>query len=205
MAEKLVKLMTEEYMEEHLDELNWKEVCLYQKLSVDFITRHLKQIDFPSLSVNPYITFEILDKFSNKISWSSISLNGKALTKAVMYNYRNKLIWTLVLSHQQLDLEFLIHMSETMRKSRSKNAKEFWKAVSRYQDIDNTYIKYYRRYIDFKELSANIRISEDVIDKFFDVLDPQIIVKHRDLSKDLLTKYRKEFDAAIKKNMASNK
>ena len=200
-----IKVMTEEYMEEHLDELNWDEVCLYQKLSVDFIKKHIKHIDFNKLSVNPFITFEILDTFSNKISWASISINGKGLSESMMYNYRNKLEWTLVLNHQQLALKFLIIMSEVMRKSRAKASKGFWRAVSRFQQVDATYVNAYKRYIDFTELSKNPYLTDDIIIKFLDRLDIPTLFKYQKLSKPILEKFQKEFRNAMHMNQPTNK
>lgn len=195
--EKKVMVMTEKYMEEHLDELDWDEVSLYQQMSVDFITKHQKNINFTNLSVNPYITFEILDAFSNKISWPSISINGKVLSESLMYNYRNKLEWPLVLSHQQLNLKFLIIMSEVMRKSRAKAAKTFWTSISRYQKINVTYVSAYKRYINFSELSKNQYIDDDIIHKFIDKLDLRALLKYHKLSNEVLTKYKDQFNEVL--------
>ena len=195
--ENKIKMMTEEEMEANLDKLNWDEVALYQKLSVDFITRHQKEIDFHKLSVNPFLTFEILDAFSNKISWPSISLNGKGLSESLMYNYRNKLEWTLVLSHQQLQLKFLINMSEVMRKSRAKAAKSFWKAISHYQKLNVTYVSAYKRYIDFHELAMNQYLDDEIIDKFIDKFELADLIKYQKLSNDILKKYGPQFKVAF--------
>jgi hypothetical protein len=197
--------MTEEYMDEHADELDRDEESLYQKMSVDFIRKYIKHINFHNLSVNPFITFEILDAFSNKISWASISINGKMLSESLMFNYRNKLIWKLVLAHQQLQLKFLIIMSEVMRKSRAKAAKDFWDAVSRYQKVDVTYVSAYKRYINFAELGKNPYIDDAIIDKFIDKLDIPTLIVHQKLSKNILTKYSDQFRDAFKTNEALNK
>jgi hypothetical protein len=197
-TQKEIKLLSEEYMDEHADDLNWDEVSLYQKMIVDFIVKHQKQINFRLLSGNPFLTFEIIDRFSTKISWPTISMNGKGLSESMMFNYRNKLVWSIVLSQKQLELKFLIIMSEIFRKSRAKNAKEFWKAVSKFQPLDKTYIDNYKRYVDFTELSKNPYLKEDLMEVYYDKLDKAELFKKHDLSKDFLTKHRKDFMNAIK-------
>jgi hypothetical protein len=192
-------------MEENADKLDWVQVSMYQQMSLPFIIKHQKQINFRYLSMNPYLTFEILDKFSSKISWSMLSMNGRALSESMMFNYRNKVIWELILSHQQLRLEFLIHMSEVMRKSRAKTTKMFWRAISRFQKLNKVYIDTYKRYIDFNELSKNEHLTEDIMDAYFDKLDLKLLFSRHLLSNDFILRHGKAFKEAIDSKPTENK
>lgn len=176
-------------MEKHWNELDHKEVSLYQKMSVEFIAKHQADIDFNLLSVNQFITFGILDRFSSRLNWMNISLNPKGLTNSMLFNYRNKIFWGLYLSHHQLELRLLLDLSEVFRKSRAKNAKVFWQGISRYQRLDSVYLYTYKRYIDFKELSKNPYLSEKVIDEFILDLDPTLLVQYHSFSPALLNKH----------------
>ena len=98
------------------------------------------------------------------------------------------------MANQQLSLKFMIIMSEAMRKSRrAKYIKSFWKALSRFQPVNAVYIKNYKRFIDFTELSKNPHIDDEIIDMYFDKLDIGSLLKCHDLSKEILTKHAKEF------------
>ena len=195
--EKKIPILSEEYMDEHWDELDHKEVSYYQKMSVDFITRHNQDIDFTALSTNPFITFEILDKFSSRISWATISINGKMLSDTFLANYYNKLYWNLILSRQQLNLKLLITLSEIYRKSRANNKPDFWKAISRYQKFDADYVKSYKRFLDFSLISENPYLSEDVIDQFLAYLDIGKVLKTHTIPIHLMAKYRDIFETYL--------
>ena len=63
MEEKKIKILTEEEMDKNWKDLDHTECCLYQKMSLDFVKKHVKDIDWPSLSVNPNLTTDIIDKY----------------------------------------------------------------------------------------------------------------------------------------------
>lgn len=187
--QKMIKLMTEKFMEKHWNDLDHKEVSLYQKMSVEFIAKHQSDIDFNLLSVNPFITFGILDRFSSRINWYNISINPKGLTNSLLFNYRNKILWNMYLSHHQLELRLLLDLSEVFRKSRAKNAKLFWSAISRYQRLDRVYLFTYRRYINFKELSKNPYLTDDIIDEFILDYDIPTLLQYHTISPGLMQKH----------------
>ena len=206
--EKLIKIMTESEIESKWNDMSKEErdeCCLYQKLSIGFITKHQKSINFKLLSVNPNITFEILDKFSTRISWVNISLNGKALSDTFIAHYANKIVWSLLLAHQQLNLKLLIFLSEKYRKNyRSKQAKRFWDAISRYQRFDIEYVEAYKRYLNFHLMSANPYIDEKIIDAYAVQLNPEILLRYHTLSKELMKKHLSLFSGYLNKETKVN-
>ena len=205
---KMVKLMTENEIEAKWNDMTEEErndCCLYQKLSVDFVTRHQKTINFKLLSINPNITFEILDKFSNRISWVSISLNGKILSDTFIANYANKIVWSLLLSHQQLNLKLLVYLSEKYRKnSRSKQARRFWDAVSRYQRFEVDYVDVYKRYLNFNLMSANPYLNDEIIDEYAVQLNPEIVLRYHTLSEEVMRKHLSLFSGYLDKHTKIN-
>lgn len=200
MGDEKIKLMSIEEIETGWDSMTEDErnsVCAYQKLDTKFLTKHIKEVNWSLISINPAtLTFEILDKFPSKISWSSICFNPKPVSESLMYNYRARMHWYLLLSHQKLSPRFLVIMSEVYRKSRAKNGKDFWDAVCRYAEIDCDYVDAYKRFINFRELSMNPNITPKTIDKYIMKLDPSLLMKSIDIPADLLLKYRDYFKNA---------
>lgn len=190
----LIRRLNKETLEKQWDELDHKECCLYQQMDASFIEKHINDIDWHCLSVNPFLTIEILDKFKNKISWESMCLNMKIISDTVIYNYKNKMVWQLLLPHQQLNTKLLVVLSEYYRTSRCKNRKMFWKSVSRYQKIDSDYVDTYKRYLDFKEMSYNLYITENIIERYLVKFDPAILMKTRKLSHDLIQRHISFFE-----------
>lgn len=191
--EKKIKLLKPEELETQWDLMTREEkdeACLYQNIPIAFIRNHLKEINWPNLSVNPNITFEILDSYSRKISWKSICVNAKKLSDTFLYNYRLRLEWYIILEKQQLEAEILVRLAEAFRKSSLRTQKEkFWKAISKFQEMDIPFINAYHRYIDMRLLSANKMIPEDVLQNYIEELDAEVLLNKRpDLSKEFITK-----------------
>jgi hypothetical protein len=191
--EKKIKLLTEEELNTQWDLMTKEqkdEACLYQNIPLAFIRSHVREINWPNLSVNPNVTFEILDAYSRKISWKSICVNAKKLSDTFLYNYRLRLEWYIVLEKQQLEAEILVRLAEAFRKSSLRTQKEkFWKAISKFQEMDIPFIDAYHRYIDMRLLSANKMIPEEVLQKYINELDVEVLLTNRtDLSKEFITK-----------------
>lgn len=187
-----VKILTEEELATQWDLMTREDrikACLYQKFSLAFVKDHVKEISWPHLSVNPNITFEILDTFPRKISWKSICVNAKKLSDAFLYNYRLRLEWDIILCKQQLGAEILVRLAEAFRKSSLKSQKEkFWKAVSRFQEMDIPFIDAYKRYINMDLLSGNTMIGEEILQNYITELNYDILMQRTDLSKPFIVK-----------------
>ena len=187
--EKPIQLLSEKYMDEHWDELDKDEVSMYQNMSIRFLLKHEDDINWKLYSTNPFISIDTIDFFKDKISWVNICINGKITSPNVIYNYRDHMVWNILLNKQQLELQLLIILSEIYRVNPAESqAKEFWKAVSRYQDFDLEYAAEYGQYIDWKLASHNELLNELVYQGFLDKLDILAVVKTRSLSEDFLMK-----------------
>ena len=193
-----VKLLSMEEIEKEWP--NWNneqriEACLYQKFSIEFLQKHSDEVYWPNISINAETmgqSFEVWEKFQTKLSWSTICLR-KNIADNIVFNFRNKIIWTMLLQHQRLNIKLLICLSEVYRKSRAKNSKDFWKAVSRYEVIDDEYVDAYKRFIDFKELSQNKNITPETIKKYLLRLDAKLLMKTVEIPKEILLDHREYF------------
>ena len=63
--------LSEEELEKQWEKLNKDIVSACQKMSLEFITKHERDIEFNLLSVNPYLTYDII-----KIERRVFSKNG---------------------------------------------------------------------------------------------------------------------------------
>ena len=202
MNEKMIKILSEDELEKKWREMSEEErneCCLYQHMSINFITKHQKTINFDLLSVNKFITFDILDKFSSRINWVNISLNGKELSDVFIAHYANKIVWNLLLMHQQLNLKLLIYLSEKYRKnSKSKQAKMFWNSVSRYQAFDVEYVDAYKRYLNFNTMSVNPHIDNITIDKYVVNFNTELLMSTHTIPEDIIQKHFSLFRVYIK-------
>ena len=197
----MIPLYTMEYLDEHWNELDHDLMWRSQRFTVDFLKKHMFEIDWGLLALNVYLNFEILDEFKNVFSWATVSLNidnyDVDFAEKIMYHYRNYIFWDIALSRTQLRLKHLIIMSELFRKSKSKAASKFWKAVSSYQKIDIEYVDAYKRFINFIRLTKNPYLTNDIIYKYADRLDIQTLVSARTIPDNILAKHENLFRAYL--------
>ena len=151
--------------------------------------RHQDKINWKLDSINPNITLDAIEFFTDKISWINFCINGKLLNPTVIYNYRDYMVWNIVLNKQQLEPQLLIILSELYRKHpENEHEKSFWKAISRYQDFDIEYASEYGQYIDWEVASSNTLLNELVLQGFMKQMNLETIMKTRKLSNDFLYK-----------------
>jgi len=83
--------LTEDFMREFQEYLNWHYICRHQTLSEDFIKEFQHQ-------------FNIGD-------WSAISYR-QILTEDFMREFKNKLDWEMIVRYQVLPYKFIIEMKK---------------------------------------------------------------------------------------------
>ena len=90
--------LSEEFIEEFQDKLYWKHISCYQELSVEFIKKFRHKIDWELLSCSKYIDEDTLRKFQYSIDWDRVSrfaefrfLTDKQLSEKFIEEFQNKL------------------------------------------------------------------------------------------------------------------
>lgn len=183
--------LSEDDLEKQWDNLDKDMVAAYQKMSLTFIQKHENDIDFNILSINPFLTYEIIDKYLSKINWVNTCMNAVKLENGFIFNYRTKMVWNLLLTHQILDNLLLVQLASYYKTkgARCKNAKNFWTSVSRTQPLDCDFVEYFKRNINFEELSQNPYLSSDIVDKFINRLDIPLVLANIKIDENVVKKH----------------
>lgn len=183
--------LSEEELEKQWDKLDKDVVSACQKMSLEFITKHERDIEFNLLSVNPYLTYDIIDKYLTKINWINLCMAGGQITNGFIFNYRTKMVWNLLLNHQILDNLLLVQLATYYKTkgARCKNAKMFWSAISRTQPLDADFIEYFKRNINFEELSQNKYLTSDIVDKYINRLDIPLVLANIKVDEEVIKKH----------------
>ena len=113
--------LSEEFIIEFQDEIDWHIIIVYQNLSENFIVSFQDKIDWEFLSIFQKLSEKFIRKFQDKVKWNSISANQK-LTGPFIIEFENKMIWNIYFCHQKAD--FLI-MKKFILKSNLKNMNNF--------------------------------------------------------------------------------
>lgn len=82
----------------------------------------------------------------------------------------------------------------SLKQAIEKDAKINWSALSKNQNIDLSFAREYRNFLDWKVLTSNkkvIKIQEEkILDEFIDFLDWSYVSEHIELTNQILVKYK---------------
>lgn len=68
--------LSESFIEKHQNKLDWTEwnsIFRKQKLSLSFVQKYEEQMDFFALSMNPFLTEDILTYYEEQLGWAHVS------------------------------------------------------------------------------------------------------------------------------------
>lgn len=107
--------------------ISWKNICLYQDLSYDYINKNKELIYWDLLIKNKKISFEILNKFTKYINFDLL-IKYRNLPENFLNKFKKKLDWDLISKYQiNLSRDFL---KKHKRKINWETAKIYQKNIS---------------------------------------------------------------------------
>jgi hypothetical protein len=68
------KTLSEEFIREFQNEVNWEEISLYQKLNENFIREFYNKVYWNNISSSQILSENFIEEFQDKINWYFISL-----------------------------------------------------------------------------------------------------------------------------------
>jgi phosphoribosylanthranilate isomerase len=137
-------LKTKRYSEQELEEaissgvkINWRTLCMFQRVSVDFIRKHQDIINWKMISIHQYLSEEFIEEFAHKVKWIYICLFQK-LTKDFIRKMIKFVDWQSI-AFRQLDFDedkdFINEFDKELTKRDSKNKFKFWSIKGKYHRI----------------------------------------------------------------------
>lgn len=132
--------LTEDFLYEYRDSLNWNCICTWQDLSEKFIWYMRKYINWETILENQKLSEKFIRENSARFKhehWYSLSLNQKIkFSEEFMREYRDLLEWTSLCDKQHFTLDFIRenmdkicvnHINWTLRQmiNEDKNSNEF--------------------------------------------------------------------------------
>lgn len=82
--------LTENFMRNYAKWLDWNMISLYQKLSEPFIEEMADYINWSAICNwyrHPFFSEEFMDKWKNRLDWTSLSKHCTSLTKDFIYSH----------------------------------------------------------------------------------------------------------------------
>jgi len=172
------------FMFENINVINFKNIFQFQKLSETFITNisiNLDKKHWKSISKYQTLSEDFIRKYRNNIDWYYVSKYQKLSDKFVI-EFREKLNCVKVLKHQRIS-PYVI---------KSFNFLEYyeWKCISKYQKLTSDFIIEFYEKLHWDYISEFQIIEEHVIRKYMNLIDWNKICEHQKLSEKFMCEFR---------------
>ena len=82
--------LTIDYVRNHRDELNWKDICTNLTLTEDFIREFKDKVDWKEISYYQVLSENFIREFKDKVDWEMISMS-QILSEDFMREFKDKL------------------------------------------------------------------------------------------------------------------
>ena len=99
--------LSEEFIHEFKDDINWVYICIYQTISERFIEEHKSYIHWIYISKHQRLTQHFIHKYRDVLNWDLICTYQRLSSKFIEDHYRY-VKWLKIVNHQNgLDAGFL--------------------------------------------------------------------------------------------------
>ena len=164
----LCESLTEDFIQEFKDKVDWTCISRYPHLSEDFIRKFADRVDWYYISAYQYLSENFIREFADKVGWYWIS-RCQQLSEDFIREFKDKVNWYYISAYQHLSEDFIREFKD----------KVSWGWVSRYQHLSKEFIEEFKDKI-YMDLIADSWHYKSVEEKKKAVMDTGLYECHDD-------------------------
>ena len=164
----LCESLTEDFIQEFKDKVDWTCISRYPHLSEDFIRKFADRVDWYYISAYQYLSENFIREFADKVGWYWIS-RCQQLSEDFIREFKDKVNWYYISAYQHLSEDFIREFKD----------KVSWGWVSRYQHLSKEFIEEFKDKI-YMNLIADSWHYKSVEEKKKAVMDTGLYECHDD-------------------------
>lgn len=169
-------------------DIDWHNLCRYQKLSMDTMTKYKNNMIWDIISENQFMTFEFICENKDSIIWPNLSRNIKIeflLNEAFIELFKEYDIWGILIWSNNISEEYILNNIDKLSNDQICELCEIRNLSQDTIDIilnfnkDNTNL--------FDIISENQNLSLEFINKNINILNIDEIVKNQKLTFEFIS------------------
>ena len=164
----LCESLTEDFIQEFKDKVDWICISRYPHLSEDFIRKFADRVEWYYISAYQYLSENFIREFADKVGWYWIS-RCQQLSEDFIREFKDKVNWYYISAYQHLSEDFIREFKD----------KVSWGWVSRYQHLSKEFIEEFKDKI-YMNLIADSWHYKSVEEKKKAVIDTGLYECHDD-------------------------
>jgi hypothetical protein len=175
--------MSEDFIRELKDKMDWESVSICAKLSENCIREFQKELHWKMMSQHQNLSESFIREFQNKVDWVKVSKHQN-LSESFIVEFQNKVDWKKISKHQNLSESFIVEFQNKLN----------WQKISKHQNLSSSFIKQFENNLSWFGLSCNKKLSRDIIREFQNKIDWVVKVKRCRLSEDFIREFKEKLD-----------
>lgn len=150
------KLLTDQFIDEHKDEIDWKWLTKHYKLIEEQIEKYTDFVDWKLVWLKQNVSEEFIEKHEDKLeNWDWICVKRK-LSIPFVHRHMNKWHWTVISQESIIDYDFALEFRDKLD----------WRTftIHRWNEWSESFIREFKDYIEWeyafydkRKMSNNLR------------------------------------------------
>ena len=153
----LCESLTEDFIQEFKDKVDWTCISRYPHLSEDFIRKFADRVDWYYISAYQYLSENFIREFADKVGWYWIS-RCQQLSEDFIREFKDKVNWYYISAYQHLSEDFI----------REFQYKVDWYYISANQHLSEDFIREFADKVKWDWIAKFQRLSKEFIEEFKD-------------------------------------
>ena len=109
--------LSEEFIREFTDRVNWNSIAVHQNLSENFIRKFKGKVTWNWISMFQHLSEDFIREFTDRVNWYWIS-EYQHLSEDFIREFQHKVDWNRVSQYQRLSKEFIEEFKDRVTNSR---------------------------------------------------------------------------------------
>ena len=129
----LCESLTEDFIQEFKDKVDWFSISRYPHLSEDFICKFADKVDWYYISAYQCLSEDFIREFQDRVAWDWI-VKYQPLSEDFIREFKDKVNWNYISANQHLSENFIREFKDEVN----------WAWISAYQHLSKEFIEEFK-------------------------------------------------------------
>ena len=180
----LCESLTEDFIQEFKDKVDWICISRYPHLSEDFIRKFADRVDWYYISAYQHLSENFIREFADRVAWDWI-VKYQPLSEDFIREFKDKVNWNYISANQHLSEDFIREFADKVN----------WAWISAYQHLSKEFIEEFKDkiYMNFIADSWHYKSTEEkkkaVIDTGLYECHDDYFIAYKGIRRDRYSKF----------------
>ena len=134
--------LTEDFIQEFKDKVDWICISRYSHLSEDFIRKFADRVDWFYISAYQYLSEDFIREFADRVNWDWL-VKCQHLSEDFIREFKDKVDWTYISTYQHLSEDFIREFKGRLN----------WIRISKHQHLSEDFIKEFKDWLHMRGIA----------------------------------------------------